>query len=179
MNTILRPTADLPLRTPSPPPSYGLQVHIDPGPNQEMMVEGEALTSLLTLRAPDSRRWWRGPSNAAGVGGDDAATADRSASRTLVPLRLSGRGSEEVYDHAAISRNLEAPCERHIGGGQPSTLVGGSGSDDAVGSRRPAASGCWRAHMVAGTLDAAAFHALRAEVRMPPTGHQLDVTRDE
>jgi hypothetical protein len=124
-------------------------VHIDPGPNQEMMVEGEALTNLVTLQ--------RG-------GAGELPIADLGAWRSVVPLRLGGYGGEEVADFAPISRSLEAPCAA-------SASSGSSSSGTGISAGSSPGSSCWSAHMVAGTLSTAAFATLGADVR---SGHHLD-----
>ena len=75
-------------------------IHVDPGRGQEMLVEGEALTNPVTLTLAGHSRPRPEPPLVAAL----------SADRTLVTLRLGGRGADEIEDAAAISRDLEAPC---------------------------------------------------------------------
>ena len=120
-------------------------MHIDPDrtSHQEMMVEGEAISDLVTLRA----------AGAAATTPPPPLPMDRSVQRTLLPLRLGGRGAEEVADHAAVSRDLETPCAQAGGGGRVDE--------------------CWQARLVTSAFDAAALAALRADVN---AGHRLDGT---
>ena len=96
-------------------------VHVDGGDGREMLVEGQATSELLTLRPGD---------------GHAEPVRDFSGSRTVAPLPLGGRGSDEVLDGAAVTRDLETGC----GGGDGAT-----------------AAACWLVQLRAGLLDAAAY----------------------
>ena len=58
-------------------------VHVDPGANREMLVEGVALSGPLTLR------------EASGLSRLPLAP-DFGATRTLAPLPLEGRGQDDI-----------------------------------------------------------------------------------
>ena len=124
-------------------------VHVDPGRGQEMLVEGEALTNPVTLTPAGHSRPRPEPPLVAAL----------SADRRLVTLRLGGRGADEIEDAAAISRDLEAPCNQQPQPQPPQQL-----------RQPPPPEQCWRARLVAGALDATAFGALQADIA---TGHRL------
>ena len=103
-------------------------VHQDPGRGREMLVEGMALSQELTLRqASGSARL--------------PPQRDTGAGRALLPLPLEGRGQDEVAEHRAITRALEAAC-----------ADGGA---------------CWRVRLSAGPLTPA-FSALQGRVAQHP-----------
>ena len=97
-------------------------VHVDPGPNRGMLVEGQATSELLTVRSGD---------------GHAKLVPDFSGTRTVAPLPLGGRGSDEVLDGAAVTRDLETGC-----GGVSGEVT---------------AAECWLVKLRVGLLDAAAY----------------------
>ena len=141
-------------------------VHIDPGTNMEMRVEGMALSAPLTLReASGTSRLPLAP--------------DFGATRTLAPLPLEGRGQDEIAAHRAITRDLETylqPGEEARPG-----EAGPEEPEAAEASTGCASGGCgWRVRLGAGRLDGAAFGELKREGAQPyPTPYTLTLPKLE
>jgi hypothetical protein len=122
-------------------------VHIDPDGPREMLVEGLALSAPLTLR------------EASGISRLPLAP-DFSATRTLAPLPLEGRGQDEIAAHRAITRDLETPQRPGV-----EARPGEAGPDGPEASTGCASGGCgWRVRLGAGRLDGAAVGELKREV---------------
>ena len=127
--------------------------HVDPAPGgQELVVEGAALTGVLTLPVAEEAR-----------DADALATAEGGVA-VRPTIGLEGMGSDEVAGNRPITSGGRGAAARCVSGGG----VGASTLNDAA-LEAEFDGACWGVRLSAAPMSASAERYLRAQLRSPLT----------